>query len=222
MSLETVQIIFQYVALVFAISVHEAAHAWTAHLSGDPTAKLLGRITLNPIKHMDPIGTVVLPLVALFGHIPMIGWGKPTPVDPRHFKREVRDDILVSLAGPVSNLLVAGASVAALAVIAFFVPTGRMIVHGFVGNMSSPVVPVVEMLYQLLLINVLLAAFNVIPIPPLDGSHVLRHFLPDNVRRIYDTVGMFGLIILFVAGGPVIEALMRPVLAFFESIIARL
>ncbi|HWR15545.1 MAG TPA: site-2 protease family protein [Terriglobales bacterium] len=222
MTLETVQTVFQYVALVFAVSVHEAAHAWTADRSGDPTARLLGRVTLNPIKHMDPIGTVLLPLIALFGHIPLIGWGKPTPVDPRQFKSPVRDDIFVSLAGPISNLLVASASVAGLAVIAFAIPGGRPVVHGFVADMSSPVVPVVEMLYQLLIINVLLAAFNVIPVPPLDGSHVLRHFLPESIGRIYDSVGMFGIILLFLFGGPVIRAVMSPLLYFFQSIIARL
>src|SRR3954469_10170878 len=107
MSLETVQIVFQVIAFLFAITVHETAHAWTANRCGDPTARMLGRISLNPIKHIDPIGTVVLPLLALITRFPLIGWGKPTPVDPRNFKNEIRDDILTSVAGPVSNLMVA-------------------------------------------------------------------------------------------------------------------
>lgn len=223
MSLETVQIAFQYVALVFAISVHEAAHAWTANRCGDPTARMLGRITLNPIKHMDPIGTVVLPLIAMFGRVGfLIGWGKPTPVDPRHFKNPVRDDILTSLAGPVSNLIVAAFATIGLAIISASSAEGRALVHGIAPMTSSPLVPITVLLYEFMYINVVLAAFNVIPIPPLDGSHVLRHFLPEGARRIYDTVGMFGLILLFLVGGPVIRILMRPFLQFFNFVITRI
>lgn len=222
MSLETVQIVFQVIAFLFAISVHESAHAWTANRCGDPTARLLGRITLNPIKHIDPIGTVVLPLIAAFSHFPMIGWAKPTPVDPRHFKNPVWDDIKTSLAGPISNLLVAAVAVAGLAIISATSSMGRALVHGIAPMTSSPLVPVTVLLYEFMYINVLLAAFNCIPIPPLDGSHVLRHFLPEGARRVYDTVGMLGLILLFLVGGPVISFFMRPFLQFFDFILARI
>jgi len=222
MSLETVQIVFQVIAFLFAISVHESAHAWTANRCGDPTARMLGRITLNPIKHIDPIGTIVLPLIAALSHFPMIGWAKPTPVDPRHFKNPVWDDIKTSLAGPISNLLVAALAVIGLAIISATSPMGRALVHGIAPMTSSPLVPVTVLLYEFMYINVLLAAFNVIPIPPLDGSHVLRHFLPEGARRIYDTVGMFGLILLFLVGGPVISFFMRPFLQFFQFVLARL
>jgi Zn-dependent protease len=223
MSQETVQIVFQFIALVFAISVHEAAHAWTANRCGDPTARLLGRITLNPIKHADPIGTVVLPLLAMFSNFGfLVGWGKPTPVDPTHFKNPVWDDIKTSLAGPISNLLVAAGATAVLAIISATSSMGRLLVHGFAPMSSSPLVPLTVLMYQLMYINILLAAFNVIPIPPLDGSHVLRHFLPENVRRVYDMVGMFGLILLFVVGGPVINFFMRPFVLFFQFILARI
>lgn len=222
MSLETVQIVFQVIAFLFAISVHESAHAWTANRCGDPTARLLGRITLNPIKHIDPIGTVVLPLIAVFSHFPMIGWAKPTPVDPRHFKNPVWDDIKTSLAGPISNLLVAAVAVVGLAIISSTSSMGRALVHGIAPMTSSPLVPVTVLLYEFMYINVLLAAFNCIPIPPLDGSHVLRHFLPDGARRVYDMVGMFGLILLFLVGGPVISFFMRPFLQFFDFILARI
>lgn len=223
MSQETVQIVFQFIALVFAISVHEAAHAWTANRCGDPTARLLGRITLNPIKHADPIGTVVLPLLAMFSNFGfLVGWGKPTPVDPRHFKNPVWDDIKTSLAGPISNLLVAAGATVVLAIISATSPMGKALVHGFAPMSSSPLVPITVLMYELLYINILLAAFNVIPIPPLDGSHVLRHFLPEGARRAYDMVGMFGLILLFVVGGPVINFFMRPFILFFQFILARI
>src|SRR5215475_8081222 len=114
---EIVLKIFQFVILVFALSLHESAHAWMASRLGDQTARMLGRVTLNPIKHIDPIGTVLLPLLAAFAHLPMIGWAKPTPVNTRNFRHLVRDDILTSVAGPVSNFLTAIAATMLLLVI---------------------------------------------------------------------------------------------------------
>src|ERR1700688_4584610 len=124
MTLQHVDILFQIIAFVFAISVHESAHAWMANLRGDPTARMLGRITLNPIKHIDPVGTVLLPLVAVFAHIPMLGWAKPTPVDPRNFRNPVLDDILTSIVGPISNFAVAIVATILLLVIKLTSPTG--------------------------------------------------------------------------------------------------
>src|ERR1019366_7204575 len=98
-------IVFEFIAFLFAISFHEAAHAWTAARCGDPTAKMLGRITLNPLRHIDLFGTLLLPLIGMLSNIGFIGWARPTPVDPRNFRRPVGDDILVSLAGPASNIL---------------------------------------------------------------------------------------------------------------------
>src|SRR5581483_11238481 len=107
MTLQYVDIVFQLIVFLFAISVHESAHAWMANLRGDPTARMLGRVTLNPIKHIDPVGTILLPLIAVVAHLPMFGWAKPTPVDPRTFKNLVLDDILTTVAGPISNFLIA-------------------------------------------------------------------------------------------------------------------
>src|ERR1700737_2222740 len=114
MTLQHVDILFQLIAFLFAISVHESAHAWMANLRGDPTARMLGRISLNPIKHIDPVGTILLPAIALFTHVPMLGWAKPTPVDPRNFRNPVLDDILTSVAGPASNFLLASLALVAL------------------------------------------------------------------------------------------------------------
>src|ERR1700745_4043716 len=103
MTLQHVDILFQLIVFLFAISVHESAHAWMANRRGDPTARMLGRISLNPIKHIDHVGTVLLPAIALFTHLPILGWAKPTPVDPRNFRNPVLDDILTSVVGPISN-----------------------------------------------------------------------------------------------------------------------
>jgi Zn-dependent protease len=126
MTQEHALIVFNVIVFLFAICAHESAHAWMASRLGDPTARMLGRITLNPIKHIDPIGTVVLPLMALFYHFPMIGWAKPTPVDPRNFRRYMRDDILTSIAGPISNFLIAIASILALKVLWVFSQPGSV------------------------------------------------------------------------------------------------
>src|SRR6059036_922048 len=130
MTLHYVDIIFQIIAFLFAISVHESAHAWMANLRGDPTARMLGRITLNPIKHIDPIGTVLLPLIAAIKHIPMIGWAKPTPVNPANFQNPVLDDILTAVVGPVSNFVVAAGAVLVLVFVKLVSPAGREILFG--------------------------------------------------------------------------------------------
>jgi Zn-dependent protease len=225
MTLQHVDILFQIIAFVFAISVHESAHAWMANLRGDPTARMLGRITLNPIKHIDPVGTVLLPLVAVFAHIPMLGWAKPTPVDPRNFRNPVLDDILTSIVGPISNFAVAIVATVFLLFIKLTSPTGRLVVEQIVGpfplHSQSVLVPFCVLLYELMVINIVLAVFNLIPVPPLDGSHVLRHFLPDPVRRVYDMMGLFGLLLLVYFGGRFLGAVLNPVLGVFNVVLLK-
>jgi Zn-dependent protease len=226
MTLQHVDILFKLIVFLFAISVHESAHAWMASRRGDPTARMLGRVTLNPIKHIDPVGTVLLPLIALVSHFPVLGWAKPTPVDPRNFKNPVLDDILTSVAGPVSNFLVATAALIALALIKLSSPLGQQIVfgipHGWISpEMNSVLVPACLLLYELMVINVVLGVFNLIPVPPLDGSHVLRHFLSASVLRIYDTVGVFGLMALVFLGGGLLGKLIYPVIDTFNYILLR-
>lgn len=225
MSLDYVVIFFQIIAFLFAISVHESAHAWMANRRGDPTARMLGRITLNPIKHIDPIGTVLLPLIAAISHIPMIGWAKPTPVNPSNFKNPVLDDILTSVVGPVSNFVVAaGATVVLLAL--KLIPAGNDVISALIGvgsgRVDSVMVPLCGLFYTLLEINVLLAVFNLIPVPPLDGSHVLRHFLPESVLPVYDIVGMIGLLALVYFGGRFLDALLAPFMFFFNWMLWKL
>lgn len=227
MTLQHIDIVFQLIAFLFAISVHESAHAWMANLRGDPTARMLGRITLNPIKHIDPVGTLLLPAVAMFFHAPVIGWAKPTPVDPRNFKNPVLDDILTSVVGPISNFVVAVGAVLILAVVKLISPVGRAIIFGIpqgfiASDTDSFLVPLCLLFYELMSINVLLGVFNLIPVPPLDGSHVVRHLLPAGALRAYDMVGMFGLFILVFWGSRFLNMLISPAIGFFNYILLRI
>src|SRR5581483_9968739 len=219
MTLAHVLIVYQIIAFLFAISVHESAHAWMANLRGDPTARMLGRITLNPIKHIDLIGTILLPAIAAFSGRGILGWVKPTPVNPNNFKYPVLDVVLTSVVGPISNFAVAFGAMTALLAVKSSSVSGRVIVsalaNGILPGSNSPLEPVCLLFFALLEINVLLAVFNLIPVPPLDGSHVIRHFLPEGIKRAYDMLGMFGLLLLVYFGGGLIGRLLDFALGFF-------
>jgi len=221
-----VEILYQMIAFLFAISVHESAHAWTASRCGDPTARMLGRVSLNPIRHIDLFGTIILPLVAAISGIPLLGWAKPTPVDPRNFRHPVMDDILTSVAGPVSNFIVATGALLLLGGISLSSASGHALVLGlrntFNGAASDSVLaPVAVLLFELMLINIVLAVFNLIPVPPLDGSHVLRHFLSDPVRMVYDRIGIFALLALVYLGGGLLSSLIRPFVRFYVLMLGK-
>ena len=221
-----VQIFYQMIAFLFAISVHESAHAWTASRCGDPTARMLGRVSLNPIRHIDLFGTIILPLIAAISHIPLLGWAKPTPVNPRNFRHPVMDDILTSVAGPVSNFIVATGALLLLGVVSLSSAAGHDAVTGlgagFVGPASdSAWAPVAMLLYVLMIINIWLAVFNLIPVPPLDGSHVLRHFLPDSARMVYDRIGIFALLALVYLAPGLISGLIGPFVRFYLSMLVK-
>jgi Zn-dependent protease len=225
--IDILNIVFQLIAFLFAISVHESAHAWMANLRGDPTARMLGRVSLNPIRHIDLFGTVLLPAIAMFAHLPVIGWAKPTPVDPRNFKNPVLDDILTSVVGPISNFVVATGAVLILTVVELASPAGQQIVFGTLtgsdfADSTSLLVPFCQLIFAVMVINIVLGVFNLIPVPPLDGSHVLRHLLPAGMLRIYDTVGTFGLLLLVFWGGRFLTRLINPVFAFFTNILLRI
>jgi Zn-dependent protease len=223
--------LFEFAILVFALSLHEAAHAWMASRLGDPTARMLGRLTLNPIKHIDPFGTILVPLAMLFlfpsGFL--IGWAKPTPVTTRNFKNLRRDDILTTLAGPVSNLLAAIAATIGLIILARLSGAGAEMVRELAGGIpgpglsaSSPAVPIAMILYLTIWLNVILAVFNLIPLPPLDGSHVVRHFLPYKALRLYDSLGMIGLIVFLFLGGHILGLFVNPLLGIVNSVLLNL
>ena len=172
-----------YPAILLAITVHESAHGWMAWKLGDPTARNMGRLTLNPIKHLDPIGTLVFFLTQ------MIGWAKPVPVNPMYFKNPRRDMIWVSLAGPVSNILLAVGSAIVLRQIIGPLSTWQ-------ASYAYVMKPLLYMAYISIQVNIGLAIFNLIPVPPLDGSKVLMGLLPENALAGYMKMERYGFVIL--------------------------
>jgi Zn-dependent protease len=203
------QVFIAFVVLLFSLTVHESAHAWTADRLGDPTARLLGRVSLNPIVHADPIGTILFPLLAIVGGVPLIGWAKPVPVVVRRLRRQRRDYVLVAAAGPASNLLLALAAAMLLAMLPVSpVQLGQP-------NVSAPMAALLSRAVQ---INVLLAVFNLIPIPPLDGGNVLSGLLPIPLARIFDRIRPYGFVLLYalmLTGG--LESIVDPPYHFLRS-----
>lgn len=214
--------IFEFVLLLFSLSFHECAHAWMASRLGDQTARLQGRITLNPMYHVDPIGTLLIPALAIFGPLVgftlfsgfLIGWAKPTPVITRNFKKIVRDDNLVTLAGPVSNLVLVGVAFAALAVICIAVPGGRDVVRANLSGalaFGSGLQPVVLLALLAIEVNLSLFYFNLLPFPPLDGSRVLRNMLPYGAVQVFDRINIWvSYILMIVVGGFILRLLVGP------------
>jgi len=183
------QIFISLIVLLFSLTIHETAHAWTADRLGDPTARLLGRISLNPLVHIDPVGTVLFPLIAAVSGVPLIGWAKPVPVSVRQLRHPRRDYVLVAAAGPASNLVLAlVASVALRLVTVAPVTLGEP-------NVSAPIA---TFLVQMKQINVLLAVFNMIPIPPLDGGNVLAGLLPRQLMPAFNSIRPYGFLLLYV------------------------
>jgi Zn-dependent protease len=195
-----------YFCLLFALTVHEAAHAFIAYRCGDDTAMLTGRITLNPLSHIDPMGTVVFPfLLYTFGGM-LIGWAKPVPFIPRNLNNPKRDPALIAFAGPLANLLTALVVTVLLAVLALTV-----------GFESIPP-KLWEVLEILVYISVILFFFNLIPVPPLDGHHILRPILPDKLERMMMGLGPFGILIALIVAGPMIR-LFTPVIGLVLALI---
>ncbi len=199
--------------LLFSIIVHEIAHGLVALRLGDPTAKLMGRLTLNPVPHIDLVGSILIPLMSLAaaGTV-FIAWAKPVPVNPGNFSRPRRDDVLVSLAGPVSNLLLAVLCAGAVMAIA---SSARLLDEPGGGATSRGAVFLINMFYGGAYLNIALALFNLLPVPPLDGSHVMASLLPPAASAGYRRVGFLGVFaLIFLMRVPAVSA------AFHTAIMA--
>ena len=205
------------VVLLLAISAHEAAHAWMSSKFGDDTARLLGRVTLNPVAHTDPIGTLLIPIVgfivsAMGGSFFLIGWGKPTPVNPLRWRNKDLANVMVSIAGILANILIA--------TIAFII-LKVLFRTGVYWTMSDSLQePVGLFLEYLLIMNISLAVFNLLPFPPLDGSKVLETFLPDSMQPVLATLEQYGYLILMVLMYMgVLGAIISPVIRLVISLL---
>ena len=196
--------IFSFLALIISITIHEFCHAFAADRLGDPTPRSLGRLTLNPIAHADPIGTVLLPLLSAFTGIATIGWAKPVMIDPYNLKNPKRDEIIISLSGPMGNILLA-----------------------IICALISKIFGVQNILiYLLILINVSLAVFNLLPIPPLDGSKIFLNLIPvDKSLQWQETFDRYGFILLIIlvflpiGGAPIFQTIMSPIVKFILSLL---
>jgi Zn-dependent protease len=191
MNLDPGKIIVFFVIFLLSLTVHECAHAWAAEKSGDPTGRYLGRITLNPIPHIDIFGTVIFPLVAITTGGLMFGWAKPVPFNPINLRDRRWGEIFIAMAGPLSNVMLV-----IIFMILFKVIFGASIISpDTLGDLAQPVGMMLETGIQL---NIVLAVFNMLPIPPLDGSHVLRNLLPDSLAESYARIPEWmGFVVLF-------------------------
>jgi Zn-dependent protease len=182
-----VEVFIIFLVLLFSLTVHEAAHALTADRLGDPTARLLGRVSLNPAVHVDPIGTIVFPLIAIITNLPVLGWAKPVPVNVTrlrgHWKRKY---MLIAAAGPASNLVLAVIA----SILLHVIPVSGRLAEATLGPLGA-------VLREAVYLNVLLAVFNMVPVPPLDGGNVLAGVLRGPVADMYDRLRPYGFIILY-------------------------
>jgi Zn-dependent protease len=214
------QLLIYMVVLLFAISAHEAAHAWMSNRFGDDTARLLGRITLNPTAHIDPIGTLLIPIVSFVlgniggpvARIPLIGWGKPTPVNPLRWRNKDLANVMVSAAGIMANLFIA---------ICAFTILKVLLMTGSIGSIPESLrEPVLLFLQFFLTMNLSLAIFNLLPFPPLDGSKILETFLPASMQSTLAFLEQFGFIILMLLiYMGFFDAIMRPVMNVVEYLL---
>lgn len=214
MAHKVVDFAIQLAVILFAISFHESAHAWSALKFGDTTARDLGRISLNPLRHIDPFGSIILPIIlyVMSGYI--FGAAKPTPVDLRNTKNPRLANLVVSAAGPLSNFLLCLAGIVALRVIGALAPGALdelQVALRFKQFAAGALAPITYLLFSFVVVNAMLGVFNLIPIPPLDGSGVLASAIGEPAQRLFATIAPFGFIILILLiSTPILGGLFRP------------
>lgn len=223
-------VVFELAVMVLSICLHDCAQAWMANRLGDPTARLAGRITLNPVPHFDLFGTAIWPLLCIFRSPLVLGWGKPVPMTYRNF-RQKNGELLATLAGPAAQLATAIASLILLLVVKHTIHNGGFILfiaelmaqRAPMGATGLPgIFPVVLLLYLCILVNLLLFVFNLLPLPFLDGGKVLVHFLPYNAAKAYEQYSLWIMIAFFFVGFYLIMFIFGPLFAVFNGILNRL
>lgn len=223
-------LIIWFIVLLFSLSFHEAAHAWTSEKFGDDTGRMQGRITLNPLAHIDPVGTIVFPILGFVTGFPLLGWAKPVQTNPLRWRDKTKANISVSAAGPISNFILASI---ALIIIKILIVAGVVFPIGGFFTMVVPIgaifsdasqpgylEPLAKFLSVMLMLNVALGVFNLIPVPPLDGSHVLEELLPPGMSAAYEQIRPYGFILLYallLIG--VFSAIFNPVMRLVELLV---
>jgi Zn-dependent protease len=229
MPLNFALILFELVVMVLSISLHDLAQAWMANRLGDPTGRMMGRISMNPAKHFDFFGMVLWPLLFIFRSPLILGWGKPVPMTPRNFPRASRDEMVATLAGPGAQLLAAVVALIALVVLHHANPeTGPSLVTAAelslrnlnVSTVDLPqIFPIILFLYFCILVNLLLFVFNLVPLPFLDGGKILMHYLPYNAAKTYQSIGIYLMFGFMFFGFGIIMMIFSPLLGIFNGLL---